>query len=89
MACCRQGPGSPAASARIHPVLRRSGPSRPSKNWPADAATRSCVNKGWIRALISRSDDAQSSNVVSIDAPLTSALLAIRGERTKPAKVQL
>jgi hypothetical protein len=39
--------------------------------------------------LISRSDDAQSSNVVSIDAPLTSALLAIRGERTKPAKVQL
>jgi hypothetical protein len=30
-ACCRHGPGSPAASARIQPVLRRSGPSRPSR----------------------------------------------------------
>jgi len=35
---------------------------------PADAATRLCVDKGRIRAFISRSADAQSSNVVSIDA---------------------
>ena len=30
----------------------------------------SCVNNGRIRALTSRSDDAHSSSVVSIDAPL-------------------
>src|SRR4051812_32308367 len=71
MACCRHGPRSPAASARIQPVLRRSGPSSPSRNPPADAATRSCVNKRRIRTLASRSDDAHSSSVVSIDAPLT------------------
>ena len=29
IAYCRQGPGSPAASARIQPVLRRSSPSSP------------------------------------------------------------
>jgi hypothetical protein len=62
-------PGSPAASARIQPVLRRSAPSRPSRNNPADAATRCWVNSGWIQAFTSRSDDAQSSSVVSIDAP--------------------
>ena len=68
-ACCHQGPGSLAASARIRPVLRRSSPSQPSRNSPADVAKRSCVNKGRIRAFISRSKEAQSSNVVSIDTP--------------------
>ena len=68
MACWRHGPGSPAASARAQPVLRCSPPSRPSRNWPADDATRSCVNSGRIRPLTSRNDDAQSSSVVSIDA---------------------
>src|SRR6202161_2149249 len=48
IACCRQGPGSPAASARIQPVLRCSSPSRPSKNKPAFVATRSCPNNGRI-----------------------------------------
>ena len=62
-------PGSPAASARIQPVLRRSSPSNPSRNSPADAATRSCVNSPRIPAFTSLSDDAQSSSVVSIDAP--------------------
>src|ERR1035437_3926012 len=38
MACWRQGPGSPAASARIQPVLRRSSPSSPSRNQTAEAA---------------------------------------------------
>src|SRR5215207_5915569 len=35
----RHGPGSPAASARIQPVLRRSGPSNPSRKAAAEAAT--------------------------------------------------
>jgi hypothetical protein len=70
MACWRQGPGSPAASARIQPVLRRSSPSSPSRNKPAEAATRSWVNNGAIRALTARSDDAQSSSVVSIEIPV-------------------
>src|SRR5665213_783200 len=69
IACWRHGPGSPAASARIHPVLRRSSPSRPSRNKPAEAATRSWLNKTPIRALTSRSDDAHNSSVASIDAP--------------------
>ena len=51
IACCRHGPGSPAASARIHPVLRGSSPNSPSRNCPAEAATRSCVNNGRIRCL--------------------------------------
>jgi len=62
-------PGSPAASARIQPVLRRSSPSKPSRKFSADSATRACVNSGRIRRFTSRSDDAHSSNVVSIDAP--------------------
>src|SRR6187401_1390555 len=78
IACCRQGPGSPAASARIQPVLRRSCPSSPSRNRPADAATRSCVNNGRIRAFTSRSDAAQSSSVSSIDAPLIHPLPTTR-----------
>jgi hypothetical protein len=53
--CCRQGPGSPAASARIHPVLRRSSPSSPSTNRPAFKAARSCANNGRIRFFTSRS----------------------------------
>src|SRR3954452_24935663 len=70
MAWWRHGPLSPAASARIQPVLRRSGPSRPSRNACADAATRSCVNNGRIRSLTSRSDEAHRSNVVSNEATL-------------------
>src|SRR3954451_3157532 len=66
-ACWRQGPGSPAASARIHPVLRRSGPSRTSRNSPAAVAVRSCRNKGLIRSLTLRNDDAHSSSVASTD----------------------
>jgi hypothetical protein len=70
MACCRHGPGSPAASARIQPVLRRSAPSRPSTNSPAERAIRSCRNSGRIRALASRSDEAHSSSATSKDAPV-------------------
>src|SRR5271169_2190597 len=69
IACWRHGPGSPAASARIQPVLRGSFPSNPSKNFHADAATRSWPNKGRSCAFTSRSEDAQSSSVASIDAP--------------------
>src|SRR5450759_3901581 len=68
IACCRHGPGSPAASARIQPVLRCSSPSRPSRNRPAFVATRSCLNNGRIRLLISRSDAAHNASVSSIDA---------------------
>src|SRR5215831_8646257 len=69
IACCRHGPGSPAASARIQPVLRGSLPKSPSTNCPADSATRCWLNSGPIRAFTSRSDDAHSSKVVSTDAP--------------------
>src|SRR5208282_52099 len=69
IACWRHGPGSPAASARIHPVLRGSFPSNPSRNFHADAVTRSWRNKEPSRAFTSRNDDAQSSSVVSTDAP--------------------
>src|ERR687885_732407 len=75
MACWRQGPGSPAASARIQPVLRGSKPSNPSTNNDADAATRCCVNNGRMRAFTSRNDDAHSSSVVSIETPLIHLLL--------------
>src|SRR3954465_1580243 len=69
-ACWRQGPGSPAASARIHPVLRRSGPSRASRNSPAEAAVRSCRNTGLIRSLMVRNEDAHSSSVASTEPPV-------------------
>ena len=55
-----QGPGSPAASARVHPVLRRSSPNSPLTNRPAEAATRSGVNSRRIRPFTSRSDAAQA-----------------------------
>src|SRR6185312_9874789 len=58
-----------AASARIQPVFRGSLPRSPSRNISADAATRSWLNNGRIRAFTSRNDDAQSSSVVSTDAP--------------------
>jgi len=70
IACCRHGPASPAASARIQPVLRRSSPSSLSRNCTAETATRSWVNSRRIRPFTSRSEDAQSSSVVSIDAPV-------------------
>src|SRR6516165_9645250 len=69
IACCRQGPGSPAAAARIQPVLRGSLPKSPSRNCPADPATRFWLNSGRIRTFTSRSDDAHNSKVVSTDAP--------------------
>jgi hypothetical protein len=50
-------------------LLPRESDRRPSRSNPADAATRSWVNSGWIRAFTSRSDDTQSSSVVSINAP--------------------
>ena len=42
-------PSGYAASAGIQPVLRRSGPSRPSRNNPAETATRSWPNSGRMR----------------------------------------
>ena len=69
IACWRQGPGSPATSARVHPVLRRSSPSKPSKKALAETAPRSWVNNGRIRAFTSGNVDAQSSSVASIDKP--------------------
>jgi hypothetical protein len=63
----RDRPPLPHASSRS---WRRSPPSSPSRNKPAEAATRSWVNNGAIRALTARSDDAQSSSVVSIEIPV-------------------
>ena len=48
---------------------RRNRAEGTSRNKPALAATRSCVNSGRIRALTSRNDEAQSSSVVSMAAP--------------------
>ena len=59
---------SPAASARIHPALRGSPPSSPSRNGPAFPAVRACANNGPTRALTSLRGEAKSSGVVSIDA---------------------
>jgi hypothetical protein len=39
--------------------------------------------------LAARNDDAQSSSVVSKDAPLISSLPVTRGERSNSDKVQL
>ena len=50
------------------PASSRSCAAYPSSNKPAEAATRSCVNNGPILDLIFRSDEAQSSSVVSIEA---------------------
>src|ERR1019366_4986547 len=44
-------------------------PSNPSRNFHADAVTRSWRNKERSRAFTSRNDDAQSSSVASTDAP--------------------
>src|SRR5690349_3994089 len=77
IACWRHGPGSPAASARIQPVLRRSLPNKPSRNAPVDAATRSYVNTPRIPVFTSRNEDVHSSSVVSIDAPIIHGLLTM------------
>jgi hypothetical protein len=68
-ACCRHGPLSPAASARIQPVLRRSDPNSPSRNAVADAATLGCANSGRNRPFTSRSPSDHSPNNSSTDAP--------------------
>src|SRR5215210_936675 len=73
IACCRQGPGSPAVSARIQPVLRRSAPSSPSRTALAEAATLGAANSERMRRLACRSvaDQSvadQSSRVVSSEA---------------------
>src|SRR3954453_18744479 len=69
-----------AHPARLAPLL----PSSPSRNRPAEAATRSCVNSGRIRAFTSRSDAAHSSSVSSIDAPLIHPLPTIREKIRTP-----
>jgi hypothetical protein len=69
IACWRHGPGSSAASARIQPVLRGSFPNKPSRNCPAEPATRFCVNSGPIRPFTSRNAEARNSSVVSTDTP--------------------
>ena len=44
-------------------------PEADTRNCPADAAIRLRRNKQPIRSFTSRSEDAQSSSVVSVDAP--------------------
>src|SRR4029077_4190695 len=77
---------SPAASARIHPVLRRSGPSRASRNSSADAAVRSCWNSGLIHPLTSRNDGAQRSSRASIAPPVVHdpRIMVTHGFRVHP-----
>ena len=53
-------------------------PSRPSRNGPADAATRSCVSNPTLCAFPSRRVDVQSSCVVSIDARVMHGVLPWR-----------
>jgi hypothetical protein len=52
------------AEGRVRPASLK----QPSTNRPAFVATRSCVNNGRIRCLISRSDAAHNASVSSIDA---------------------
>lgn len=79
----RHGPGSPAAFARIRPVLRGSLPNSPSRNCPAADSTRSCVNSGRMRCLASRNDEAHSVSVPSTDAPpiIRSRIMVAHGFR--------
>jgi hypothetical protein len=69
---CLLTPGTGIARRfRSHPAgLATLITSRPSGNNPAEAATRPWQNKERIRAFTSRSDDAKSSSVSSIDAPI-------------------
>src|SRR5688500_3661615 len=67
-ACCRQGPGSPAASARIQPVLRRSGPSSPSRKAAAEAATLAWPNRRRMCAFTACSSADQRSSDCSTDS---------------------
>ncbi len=84
------GPGSPAASARIQPVLRRSGPSRPSRNRPAETATRSCVNSGRIRRFTSRSEQAHNASASSTATPATRDLRTVPTQQIRNrSKMQL
>jgi len=65
-----------------HPLERHAGSDgpanhlhgKPSRNIPADAATRSGVNQGRRRAFISHSEDIPSSNIVLIDTPIIPSL---------------
>jgi hypothetical protein len=58
----------------MHSFLKHQAQKSPTrfyedpKNKPAFAATRSCLNNGRIRVLISRSDAAHNASVSSIDA---------------------
>ena len=62
----RSVPGRTGAGPSL-PAPRRRPP--PACGPPAEDATRPCVNSGLIRAFTSRSDNAQSSSVVPIEAP--------------------
>lgn len=53
-------------------------PQQPVQEQSADTATRGCVNSPRIRAFTSRSNDAQSSSVVWIDAPVIHGFLRWR-----------
>jgi len=56
-------------SLRAHPAsLTPFIPQQASRNRLADAATRPCVNKGCVRALMWRSNAAHNSSVVPIEA---------------------
>jgi hypothetical protein len=72
----RRGPHPP----RLTPLL----PRQSIRNRPADAATRSCVNKGHTASSISHSDEACSSGIASIGAPLIHALPTTREKRRAP-----
>src|SRR4051812_20081057 len=69
-------PGQRWSLARKHEVVLRllrgepAGPSSASRNRPADAAVRSCWNRGLIRPLTFRNHDAHSSSVASTDPPV-------------------
>ena len=61
-----------AGRLRAHPTcLACSSASRPSRNKSASVVTRSCLNSGSIRCLISRSEAAHSASVSSTDAVRT------------------
>jgi hypothetical protein len=98
----RQGARSPAAAAqdgllapgagvarrlRPHPArLAPLGAERPSRNRPAETATRSCVNKDRIRRFTCRSEQAHNSSASSTATPATRDLQTVPAQQTRDCK---
>ena len=72
------------------PVYCRATLGNPSTNRSAESAIRSCVKSGRVHAFTSRNEDAQSSSVASIEAPIIHDLRSMETRRFRSqTKAQL